>query len=225
MRTLIGVTAAGFLACAVVWAQGGSTAQMHGVVQDSSGAAVPGAEVKATQTATGAVRTVRSEPDGGYVLSNLALGPYRLEVSKDGFSKFVQEGIVLQVNSDPLINPGLKVGSISEQVVVEANVTQVETRSSGVGSVIETQRILDLPLNGRQPTDLITLGGAAVQMGVSRANGMRTGVTVSVAGGSPYGVQYNLDGAQHLNFADGSGNPLPFPDALQEFKLSTSTQD
>ena len=225
MRTLIGVTAAGILACAVVWAQGGSTAQMHGVVQDSSGAAVPGAEVKATQTATGAVRTVRSESDGGYVLSNLTLGPYRLEVSKEGFSKFVQEGIVLQVNSDPLINAGLKVGSISEQVVVEANVTQVETRSSGVGSVIETQRILDLPLNGRQPTDLITLGGAAVQMGVSRANGMRTGVTVSVAGGSPYGVQYNLDGAQHLNFADGSGNPLPFPDALQEFKLSTSTQD
>src|SRR6266478_4863608 len=225
MRTLMGVTAVGVLICAVVWAQGGSTAQIHGVVQDASGAAVPGAEVKATQTATGAVRTVMNEPDGSYVLSNLPLGPYRLEVSREGFSKFVQEGIVLQVNSDPLINPALKVGSLSEQIVVEANVTQVETRSSGVGTVIETQRILDLPLNGRQPTDLITLSGAAVQMGVSRANGMRTGITVSVGGGSPYGVQYNLDGAQHLNFADGSGNPLPFPDALQEFKLSTSTQD
>jgi hypothetical protein len=62
-------------------------------------------------------------------------------------------------------------------------------------------------------------------MGVSRANGMRTGITVSVAGGSPYGVQYNLDGAQHLNYADGSGAPLPFPDALQEFRVSTGSQD
>jgi hypothetical protein len=74
-------------------------------------------------------------------------------------------------------------------------VSQVETRSSGVGTVVETQRILDLPFNGRQASDLITLSGAAVQMGVSRANGMRTGITVSVGGGSPYGVQYNLDGA------------------------------
>ena len=225
MRTLITITVVTVMTCAVVWAQGGSTAQMHGVVQDASGALVPGAEVKATQIETGVVRTAQSGPDGSYALSNLPLGPYRMEVSKEGFNKFVQEGIVLQVNSDPLINPALKVGSVSEQVVVEANVSQVETRSSGVGTVVETQRILDLPLNGRQPTDLITLSGAAVQMGVSRANGMRTGITVSVGGGNPYGVQYNLDGAQYLNFADGSGDPLPFPDALQEFRISTSTQD
>ncbi len=225
MRTLLSTTFCCLLISAAAWAQGGATAQMHGVVQDASGAAVPGAEVKATQTETGVTRTVTSDTGGGYVLSNLPLGPYRLEVSKEGFNKFVQEGIVLQVNSDPLINPALKVGSVSEQVVVEANVSQVETRSSGVGTVVETQRVLDLPLNGRQPTDLITLSGAAVQMGVSRANGMRTGITVSVGGGSPYSVQYNLDGANNLNFADGSSGPLPFPDALQEFRISTSTQD
>ena len=225
MRSLLSTTFCFLFISAVAWAQGGATAQIHGVVQDASGAAVPGAEVKATQTETGVIRTVSSDNGGGYVLSNLPLGPYRLEVSKEGFNKFVQEGIVLQVNSDPLINPALKVGSVSEQVVVEANVSQVETRSSGVGTVVETQRILDLPLNGRQPTDLITLSGAAVQMGVSRANGMRTGITVSVGGGSPYSVQYNLDGANNLNFADGSSGPLPFPDALQEFRISTSTQD
>src|ERR1700694_3620362 len=192
MKALLRISLCCFLTCALAWAQGGSAAQMHGVVQDASGAAVPGAEVKATQTDTGATRTVASGTDGGYVLSNLPLGPYRLEVSKEGFTKFVQEGIVLQINSDPLINPALKVGSVSEQVLVEANVSQVETRSSGVGTVVETQRILDLPLNGRPASDLITLSGAGVQMGVSRANGMRTGITVSVGGGSPYGVQYNL---------------------------------
>ena len=225
MRTFLSISFCCLLTSALAWAQGGATAQIHGVVQDASGAAVPGAEVKATQTETGVIRTVTSELDGSYVLSNLPLGPYRLEVAKEGFNKFVQEGIVLQVNSDPQINPGLKVGSVSEQVVVEANVSQVETRSAGIGTVVETQRILDLPLNGRQPTDLITLSGAAVQMGVSATNSMNTGVTISVGGGDVHGVQYNLDGSQYLNFFDGTGNPLPFPDALQEFKLSTSAQD
>ena len=225
MRTLLGITFCCLLTSAAAWAQGGATAQIHGTVQDASGAAVPGAEVKVTQVDTGVIRTIVSEPDGGYVLSNLPLGPYRLEVSKEGFNKFVQEGIVLQVNSDPQINPALKVGSVSEQVVVEANVSQVETRSSGIGTVVETQRILDLPLNGRQPTDLITLSGAAVQMGLSSNNSMNTGVTISVGGGDVHGVQYNLDGSQHLNFWDGTGNPLPFPDALEEFRLSTNVQD
>jgi len=210
---------------AVAWAQGGATAQIHGTVQDSSGAAVPGAEVKATQTETGVFRTVTSEPDGGYILSNLPLGPYRLEVSKEGFTKFIQEGIVLQINSDPQINPALKVGSVSEQVVVEANVSQVETRSAAVGTVVETQRILDLPLNGRQPTDLITLSGAAVQIFNYSSGDMNMGVGIAVGGGNGAGVQYNLDGAQYLDFFSGTSNALPFPDALQEFKLSTSAQD
>src|SRR5512136_2526647 len=113
MRVLL-LIAMAILSAAFIRAQGGSVAQIHGVVQDSSGAAVPGAEVKVTQTATGAVRTISSDADGGYVLSNLPLGPYRMEVSKEGFNKFVQEGIVLQVNSDPLINAALKVGSLSE---------------------------------------------------------------------------------------------------------------
>lgn len=88
------------LACVVVWAQA-STAQIHGVVQDSSGAAVPGAEVKAIQTETGVSRTVTSAADGRYVLTNRPIGPYRLEIAKDGFTKYAQSGIELQVNSDP----------------------------------------------------------------------------------------------------------------------------
>src|SRR5580658_3180299 len=84
----------------VVWAQG-STAQINGVVRDSSGSSVPGADLKVTQTATGAVRTATSAPDGSYVFPNLAIGPYMLEVTKAGFSRFVQTGIVLQVDSNP----------------------------------------------------------------------------------------------------------------------------
>src|SRR5579862_9613124 len=133
--------------CAGLWGQ--STAQIQGTVQDPSGSAIPGAEIKATQTATGAVRTVTSGADGTYVLTNLPIGPYRLDVSRMGFTTYVQTGIVLQVASNPTVDVSLKVGEVTEQVQVEANAALVETEKTGIGSVIENQRILELPLNGR----------------------------------------------------------------------------
>ena len=150
----------------LVWGQ--TTAQIHGTILDASGAAVSGAAIKVTQTDTGVTRTATSEADGGYLLTSLPLGPYRVEVSKEGFSTAVQTGIVLEVGSDLAISLSLKVGAVAETVSVEATANQVETRNVGVGTLVEnTQRILDLPLNGRQPTDLITLGGAAVVQSVA----------------------------------------------------------
>jgi hypothetical protein len=207
----------------VVWAQ--ATAQISGTVRDQSGAVLPGVDIKATQTDTGIARNTVTNETGSYVLPSLPLGPYRFEAALPGFRTFVQTGILLQVNSSPVINPTLEVGQVTEQVEVQANAAQVETRSSGVGLVFETQRILDLPLNGRQVTDLITASGLAVQTGTSPGYNMRTGVSISVAGGMTFGVQYSLDGAPHLDTLDGTGMPLPFPDALQEFRLTTSTQD
>jgi hypothetical protein len=208
----------------MVWAQGGATAQMYGVVRDTSGAVVPGAEVKATQTDTSVARTTTSGADGSYVLTTLPVGPYRLEVSKGGFTTHVQTGIVLQVGSAPAIDVTLSVGTASQQVTVEASAIMVETRSLSVGQLVETERILELPLNGRQVTDLIALSGGAVQ------NAGATGVTrtitgppiISLAGGLSYSVGYLLDGANYYNYASGSTNLMPFPDALQEFKVDTS---
>src|SRR5947199_706110 len=153
------------LSCGLASAQ--ATAQMSGTVRDQSGAVLPGVEITATQTETGIVRTTVTNETGSYVLSNLALGPYRLEAALTGFRTFVQTGIVLQVNGNPEINPVLEVGQVTEQVEVQANATLVETRNSGVGQVIENERILELPLNGRNVTDLITLAGAAVYAGDS----------------------------------------------------------
>ena len=148
----------------LAWAQAISTSQIQGTVQDSTGLAVPAAEVKVTHTDTGAVRTVTTGADGGYVLTNLPIGPYQLEVSKEGFAKYVQKGIVLQVAANPTVDVTLKVGSVSEQVMVQADAAMVETQATGVGAVIENQRILELPLNGRNVTDLISMAGAAVQI-------------------------------------------------------------
>src|SRR5437868_3955803 len=106
MRTTT-IIAIAFLLGAFVWGQG-TTAQINGTVKDASGLAVPGAEIKATQTATGAVRTTTSSADGGYVLPNLPIGPYIIEVSKGGFSKYVQSGIVLQVGTNPTVDAALK---------------------------------------------------------------------------------------------------------------------
>src|SRR5581483_4429721 len=123
-----------FFASVVLWGQG-STAQISGTIQDSLGAAVPGAEVKFTQTATGAVRTVTSGPDGAYVVANLPVGPYQLAVAKEGFTRYVQSGIVLLVNSEPTIDVSLKVGALTEQIEVHADAAMVETRNSGIGQV------------------------------------------------------------------------------------------
>jgi carboxypeptidase family protein len=211
------------LSCSSVWAQ--ATAQLSGTVRDQSGAVLPGVEISATQTDTGITRTTISNETGSFILPNLPLGPYRLEASLSGFRTFAQTGIVLAVNSNPVINPVLEVGQVSDQIEVQANATMVETRNAGVSQVVEQQRILDLPLNGRQVTDLITLAGAAVQSGSTRDNnsGQLGGSPfIAVGGGLGFGVAYVLDGANHLNFINASNMPMPFPDALQEFKVETS---
>ena len=110
-----------------------ATAQISGTVRDQSGAVLPGVEITATQTETGIVRTTVTNETGSYVLPNLTVGPYRLEVSLPGFHTFVQTGIVLQVNGSPVISPVLEVGQVSEQVEVQANASLVETRNSSVG--------------------------------------------------------------------------------------------
>ena len=216
-----------FLLCCIPSALlfGQAVSQISGTVKDSTGAVVPGVEVTATQTDTGIKRTVISDETGSYILPNLPLGPYRLEATRDGFSPYVQTGIQLQVGSSPVIPITITVGAVAEQIQVEAELAQVEQRSVSVGSVVETQRILDLPLNGRDPIQLVTLSGAAVQGTGTAAGDMKTGTQIAVAGGLASGVQYSLDGASHMNYFSGIGGLLPFPDALQEFKLSTSTQD
>ncbi len=207
------------LGVASAWAQ--ATAQISGTVKDQSGAVLPGVEVTATKTDTGISRNAVTNETGSYVLSNLPIGPYKLEAELPGFRTFVQTGIQLQVNSSPVVNPVLEVGQVTEQVEVQANAAMVETRSVGVGQVIENARILELPLDGRNVQDLVTLAGGAVNAGAPRAV-LGTGQLISVAGGLPYGTDYGLDGANHVSFLIGSTMPLPFPDAAQEFKVESS---
>ncbi len=214
----------GLLVCAVTcgnaWAQ--ATAQISGTVRDQSGAVLPGVEITATQTETGIARTTISNETGSYILPNLALGPYRLEISLPGFRTYVQSGIVLQVNSNPVINAVLEVGQVAETVEVQANAVMVETRSVGIGQIVENQRILELPLNGRNAAELVLLAGAAVHMGTTDGRNFPNRLIISTAGSLGVGTNYNLDGIRHIDAYDGLAMPLPFPDALEEFKVETS---
>jgi len=210
-----------------------ATSQISGTVKDATGAVVAGAEITATQTETGITRSTTSDETGVYVLPKLPLGPYRLEVKKEGFTTYVQTGIVLEVASAPTINPELKVGAVSETIQVEATTTTVETSSTGVGQVVNSQDVVELPLNGRQITQLITLAGAAnpVQYGFGQtptvgnlesSKNYPNEALVSVGGGMLNGTTYLLDGGSHNDPFNNLNMPLPFPDAVQEFKVETS---
>ena len=206
---------------AAAWAQL-ATAELNGRVTDSSGAVLPGVTVTATQTATGLVRAVVTDGEGNYLISNLPTGPYRLEVSLQGFKTYVQTGLVLQVGATPTVNAALDLGSLEESVTVEAAAPIVDVRSAGISEVVENERIVELPLQGRQVTDLLVISGAAVQTGSVSSRGTPGGVNISVAGGLSTGVGYTLDGAVHANPQQNANLPLPFPDALQEFRIATS---
>jgi len=204
-----------------------ANAEIHGSVTDPSGAVVPGAMVRAVQTDTGQnLRTVTGS-DGSYVLTNLPVGPYRLEVNSPSFSTYIQSGITLQVGNNVQINVALQVGAVTQDVKVTADAAMVETQDTSVSQVIDQRRIIDLPLNGRQVTDLILLSGGAnvppnAASRVVTTHDYATAVGVSISGGQENGNNYLLDGGDNNDSHSNVNLPFPFPDALQEFNVQTN---
>ncbi len=223
-RLAFAIGFATLVAATVLSGQAVSTSQISGTVSDQSGAVLPGAAVSARQTDTGLVRTTTSGADGSYILNNLPVGPYELRVEKAGFSTFVQSGIVLQVDTNPTINPVLKVGATATTVEVQAAATMVETQTTDVGQVTDSTSIAELPLLNRQAINLVVLEGVANNTpgGDLNSNKNIPTVTFSVAGGLPNGTVYLLDGGTHNDPFNNLNLPLPFPDAMEEFKVETS---
>ncbi|MGH9328504.1 MAG: carboxypeptidase regulatory-like domain-containing protein [Terriglobia bacterium] len=203
-----------------------ANAQIHGAVADPSGAVVPNAQVKVTQTTIGMSRTTVSNAAGTYVLPNLPVGPYTFEVSARGFTQYVQSGIVLHVGDNVALNVTLKVGKVSQQVVVQSNANMVQTQNTSVSEVIDNKRMLDLPLNGRLATQLVILSGAALNSPVNNdyvsTKNYPNSAVISVAGGQGNENNYLLDGADNNDSMTDVNLPYPFPDALQEFSVETN---
>ena len=207
-------------------AQVTGVAQVEGQILDPSGALVPNAQVTITETEKAVKHTAIADSTAHYTLPNLPVGPYELEVAASGFKTYLQPNIVLQVGQNVQINVTLQVGAQIERVEVSANVSMVETTNNTISSVIDGGRVLELPLNGRQATDLVLLTGAAVVAPGGDQVGSKnyfSSTTISVAGGQSTGTNYVLDGAQHTDTFSNVNLPFPFPDALQEFSVETST--
>lgn len=199
--------------------------QIQGFVTDSSGAAVPGATVEAVQTDSDLQRVVTSGADGGYNFPNLPVGPYRLTVTKAGFDTFRQSGIVIQVGNNLRIDVKLQVGGVTQTVQVNAEASMVQTEDQAVSQVIDKQRVIDLPLNGREATQLILLSGAATTAPAGDNTGTKnypSEVSYSVAGSQGTEIEYLMDGADNTDSFSNVNLPFPFPDALQEFSVQTS---
>ena len=207
-------------------AQTVAVAQLSGIVTDASGGALPGVEVTVTQTDTGMTRFVVTGSHGDYVFTNLPIGPYKLISKLSGFSTYEQTGIVLSVGDTRSANVTMAIGGITETVQVEADATLVETRAVNVGVVIPQEQIVSLPLNGRSVLQLIVLSGSAVETGGLTDNRQYpNAVAISVAGGTGNSTMYLVDGGYNNDPQNNTGNPMPFPDALQEFRTESGVRN
>jgi hypothetical protein len=204
-------------------AQSVSIASVTGRVTDPSGAVLPGAQVKMTAVDTGIVHVTTADAAGSYSFPSLPIGAYTLEVTTSGFETYSQKGIVLQVNDAVPINVTMKVGQATEKV--EADVSMVQTQQNMVSQVMDQKRIVDLPLNGRDPTQLITISGAAVNHSDGTNTGNKsfyTSQSIAIAGSAGDTTNYLLDGGDNNDSFTNVNMPFPFPDALAEFSVETS---
>jgi hypothetical protein len=203
-----------------VWLHAQGTVTIYGTVTDAGGGAVVGTTVTATNTATGSSRRGASGADGGYVISQLPIGVYTVTAESPGFKKFVQDQIRVEVDENRRVNVQFQVGAVTESITVQAEAAQVETRSGSLHEVIDSARIVELPLNGRNPLQLQYLVAGAG--GIVTA-GQEENDSVSINGSRPNSNNYTLDNADNHDPYFNTPSIFPNPDALEEFSLQTSS--
>jgi hypothetical protein len=204
-----------------VFAQTSNTGTVTGVVKDEKGGLVPGASVKLINIGTNAERTAVTSSDGNYEITQLIPGNYRLEIEAQGFSRYVQEPVVVQVLQRTTANADLKVGGIGETVTVTGETGPlVETTKTDVGGVVDQRRLENLPVNGRSFASLaILIPGATLQPSFDPTKA-RVG-TFSVGGSTGRNLNVTIDGGDNKDNAVGGILQNFSMEGIQEFALST----
>ena len=211
---------------------------INGLVVDPSNRVIVAAEIVAVNDVTGVQHTTKTNDEGIYVLPNLPPGPYRIQVSRVGFKTLIKPDITLNVQDALSINFTLPIGAFSETLTVKGGAPLVNTESAAVSTVVDRQFADNLPLNGRSFQTLIQLTPGVVPVGVSAADGgqfsvsgqraasnywMVDGVSANI-GIATFGVTGNgLSGSLASFGVQGGTNSLVSVDALQEFRIQTST--
>ncbi|MCU1257795.1 MAG: hypothetical protein JWO80_680 [Bryobacterales bacterium] len=217
-----------FIPTAITWGQA-NTGEITGTVSDQTGAALPSATVKLLNTETKAERTVSTNEAGLYDLPALSPGKYTLSASAPGFRTEDRTGIELQVGQVARLDFAMQVGSVSDTIEVKGGAPVLETENASVGTVIENKRIVDLPLNGRNPLQLVSLtpgattNGPASSQGQQRMGGARNAFSLNVSGQRTSVNHYALDGVENTDPNFNTYLFLPSVDALQEFKVESGT--
>ena len=205
-----------------------TTASFGGSVVDSNNAVLPQSQVSVRNVDTGFAQSATTDASGAFLFPRLPVGSYELRVERPGFSRYVRTGITLTVDQAASLTVVMQVGQVSEEVTVQANTELVGTRNGTLGQLVDQQRVVELPLNGRMAQSLVFLAAGTVDLG---RNGCRIcghgGVypgeqTAGVNGAGMAQVNYQLDGAGHNDTYLNVNVPFPNPDAVQEFNLQAT---
>ena len=201
--------------------------EVTGQISDSTAAAIAGATITITNANTNAARSATTSDAGIYSFPSMPPGNYHLRVEKQGFKSANSSQFELQVQQTIRLDFPLSVGQISESIEVSAAASQLQSENSTVGTVIENKRIVELPLNGRNYLQLVslspnvtTISPSAGQAG-SRQGGDRAGQSIAVAGQRIMFNHFTLDGVENTDPNFNTYVILPSIDALQEFKVQT----
>jgi len=207
------------------------TGTIQGVVHDSSGAVVGGAKIVATNVQTNLEQETVSASDGAYRVLALPAGTYKLTVTASGFQTFTETGIEVKVNDQLRYDVALKVGSVNEQVEIVANAVQVQTESTQLGDVIDSKKMLALPLNGRSFVDLLGLQ-AGVAPGTAETiqqdrpvSGILSSGNISVNGQRETANAYLVNGGDVSEGRNLGTGMVPNLDSIEEFRLITNSFD
>src|SRR5881296_35244 len=208
------------------------TASVSGRVEDSTGAAVPGANVTVTSAETGAARTLRSDETGSYRVLSLAVGRYEVKAEAAGFKSALQTGINLNVGEAAVVNLRLEVGAPQDEVTVIGEASVVNTTTASVSGLVGEREVKDLPLNGRSFDNLITLNPGAVNYSALKSGpsvGSGEGAYFTVAGRRPYDNLFLLNGIEYTGSSNigitpgGVSGQLLGIDAVREFNVLGDT--
>jgi hypothetical protein len=215
-------------------AQSAGTGALTGTVTDTSGGVLPAALVTLISADTNQTRTVTTGADGVYKFALLPPAMYRVRFSATGFKTAEVSSVSVNVTETPVLDRTLEVGSQNEQVTVEAQGEALQTATSTLGNTVGTRTVTELPLSTRNYTQVIALS-AGTNSGANNATALGKGTqNMSVNGNDPGQNNFQMDGVNITNFANsGSANDaslyagvgIPSPDAIQEFKVQTSTYD
>jgi Carboxypeptidase regulatory-like domain len=215
-------------------AQTAATGALTGTVTDSTGAVIPNVTVTATSADTGQARTSTTGADGTYKFSVLPPGSYRVKFEAPGFGTAEVPSATVNVTETEVLNRALQVGAQTQEVSVQADVETVQTASSALGTVVNTQTVTELPLNTRNYTNLLAMSAGA-NAPVTNATALgKASSLVAVNGGGTAQNNYLQDGVSLQNwYSFGTGTEgteygslaIPNPDTISEFKIQTSTYD